>query len=375
MSDPVIYIPELEHTLENEAQIAADLREAMLSISRKTDADGFHGLRSVHAKSHAFLTGELEVDANLPPYLAQGLFGHVKTYPVIMRFSTTPGDILPDSVSTPRGLAIKVIGVQGARLPGTENDVTQDFVMINGPVFQTSNAKSFLNSLKLLAATTDKAEGAKVALSAVMRGTEKVIETFGGQNAMIKGMGGEPASHPLGETYYTAVPLLYGRYIAKLQVVPVSEELTMLTDHHIDVGHGQTPIRDAMIDHFSLYGGQWDVRVQLCTDMETMPIEDAAKVWPEDESPYVTVARLRVEPQVAWSEERSQVIDAMSFSPWHGLAAHRPLGSIMRLRKSAYEASARFRSEHTGKVIIEPSTLEGLFEAEMQAEAAEVYYP
>jgi len=208
-----------------------------------------------------------------------------------------------------------------------------------------------------------------------MRGTEKVIETFGGQNAMIKGMGGEPTSHPLGETYYTAVPLLYGRYMAKLQVVPVSEDLTMLTDHHIDVGHGQTPIRDAMIDHFSLYGGQWDVRVQLCTDIETMPIEDAAKVWPEKESPYVTVARLRVEPQVAWSEERSQVIDAMSFSPWHGLAAHRPLGSIMRLRKSAYEASARFRSEHTGKVISEPSTLEGLFVAEMQTEAAEVYYP
>jgi hypothetical protein len=375
MSDPVIYTPELEHALEDEAQIAADLAETMLSISRKTDADGFHGLRSVHAKSHALLTGELEVDANLPPYLAQGLFGHVKTYPVIMRFSTTPGDILPDSVSTPRGLAIKVIGVQGERLPGTENDVTQDFVMINGPAFQTSNAKSFLNSLKLLAATTDKGEGAKVALSTVMRGTEKVIETFGGKSAMIKGMGGEPASHPLGETYYTAVPLLYGRHIAKLSVVPVSEDLTMLTDHHIDVSHGKTPIRDAMIDHFSVYGGQWDVRVQLCTNLETMPIEDATKVWPEDESPYVTVARIRVLPQMAWSEERSQVIDAMSFSPWHCLAAHRPLGSIMRLRKSAYEASAKFRAEHTGREIVEPTTIEDLFINEESPELTDVYYP
>jgi hypothetical protein len=289
-----------------------------------------------------------------------------------MRFSTTPGDILPDSVSTPRGLAIKIVGVQGARLPDSENDVTQDFVMVNGPAFQTSNAKAFLKSLKLLAATTDKAEGAKVAMSAVMRGTEKVIEAFGGKSGTIRGMGGEPASHPLGETYYTGVPILYGRYMAKLSVVPVSEDLTMLTDQHIDVSHSKTAIREAMIEHFDVYGGEWEVRIQLCTDLETMPIEDAAKVWPEEESPYVTVARLRVQPQTAWSEERSQVIDAMSFSPWHGLEAHRPLGSIMRLRKSAYEASSHFRAEHTGVAITEPTTLDDLFTSE---EAAEVFYP
>jgi hypothetical protein len=52
-----------------------------------------------------------------------------------MRLSTTPGDILPDDVSTPRAMAIKIIGVEGERLPGTEGDVTQDFVMVNGPAF------------------------------------------------------------------------------------------------------------------------------------------------------------------------------------------------------------------------------------------------
>jgi len=48
-----------------------------------------------------------------------------------MRFSTLPGDVLDDSVSTPRGLAMKVIGVEGERLEGSEGDVTQDFVLIN----------------------------------------------------------------------------------------------------------------------------------------------------------------------------------------------------------------------------------------------------
>jgi hypothetical protein len=42
-----------------------------------------------------------------------------------MRFSTSPGDLLPDSVSTPRGLALKIFGVTGERLPGSEDDTSR----------------------------------------------------------------------------------------------------------------------------------------------------------------------------------------------------------------------------------------------------------
>ena len=70
-----------------------------------------------------------------------------------MRLSTFPGDILDDSVSTPRGLAIKMIGVQGERLEGSERDLTQDLVLVNGPAFGAPNAKQFLATLKLLAKT------------------------------------------------------------------------------------------------------------------------------------------------------------------------------------------------------------------------------
>jgi hypothetical protein len=44
----------------------------------------------------------------------------------------------------------------------------------------------------------------------------------------------------------------------------------------------------------------------------------------------------------------------MSFTPWHGLAAHRPLGGIMRVRKAAYEAAKKFWAERNGRVIQEP---------------------
>ncbi|KAA0570483.1 hypothetical protein [Azospirillum sp. Sh1] len=98
------------------------------------------------------------------------IFGELaESYPAILRLSTTPGDVLPDSVSTPRGLAVKVLGVSGHRMPGSEDEATQDFVMANAPVFSAPDARQFLKTLKLLAATTDRAETAKKVLSAGLR--------------------------------------------------------------------------------------------------------------------------------------------------------------------------------------------------------------
>ncbi|MFH7468074.1 catalase, partial [Pseudomonas syringae pv. tagetis] len=80
-------------------------------------------------------------------------------------------------------------------------------------------------------------------------------------------------------------------------------------------------------------------------DLEKMPIEDASTIWPEDLSPYVAVARIDVPRQSSWSEQSIQEVDeAMSFSPWHALEAHRPQGGVMRVPKPAYENSSGFRS-------------------------------
>lgn len=37
--------------------------------------------------------------------------------------------------------------------------------------------------------------------------------------------------------------------------------------------------------------------------------------------------------------------DVMSWRPWFGLTAHRPLGSLNRLRRPAYEALGAWRHE------------------------------
>jgi hypothetical protein len=356
---PLKYDRSFEVLEKDEAETNAKMIDTLRGIQQTVFADSGHAERAVHAKSHGILRGELRVAAGLPASLAQGMFARPGVYPVVMRFSTIPGDVLDDSISVPRGLAIKIVGVEGARLPASEADVTQDFVLVNGPAFGKSTAKAFASALDLAAATTDKAPGLKKALSTVLRGVEKVVEAFGGKSPTLISIGGQQETHLLGDTYYSQAPLLYGDYVVKVALAPVSPELAALTNAPLELSGKPNGLRDAVVDYFRAHDGVWELRVQFCTDLQTMPIEDASKAWPEEQSPYLAVARLHVPAQQAWSVARASAVeDGISFSPWHGLAAHRPLGSIMRVRKSAYEAAARFRAECNRRPIVEPSNLD-----------------
>ena len=110
---PLRFSPPYEHPAPDEAKTLADINEQMRRIQEKTLADGGKALRSVHAKSHGLLVGELRIPAGLAPELAQGLFARPGTLPVVIRLSTTPGDILPDDVSTPRPLVFVFHGHGG----------------------------------------------------------------------------------------------------------------------------------------------------------------------------------------------------------------------------------------------------------------------
>jgi hypothetical protein len=349
LPQPVPYTSAMEQIGADEAETISSLKESLLKIAQVTYQDSAHATRGVHAKSHALLRAELEVPVNLPPALAQGLFATPGRYPVVLRISTSPGDILDDKVSTPRGVGIKVFGVKGERLPGSESLRTQDFLMVNGPAFLAPDAKGFSRSLKLLASTTDKAEGAKKILSAALRGLETLVESVGGESGTLKGLGGHPLTHPLGETYFTQVPFLHGDYMAKFSLAPASSAMKALKDVLVDLKDKPNGLREAIAQFFTLQGGEWELRAQLCTDLDTMPIEDASVVWPQDQSSHEVVGRIVVARHNPLTDaDVVEAEDQLFFSPWTGLAAHRPLGSINRARKQAYEASAQFRAQRNG---------------------------
>ena len=235
-----------------------------------------------------------------------------------MRFSTNPVDVLHDKVSVPRGLALKVFDVPGERLPGSEADVTQNFVFADSPAFSAPTAKKFLANLKPLAASTDVAEGAKKALSATLRVAERVVEAFGGQSSTLISMGGHPMTHVLGASFYSGAALRHGRHVAKYAVVPVSMKLKSLTGQEVDLDDRPDGLREEV----------------------------------------VAFARITAEPQVGWSDAIQRATeDGMFFSPWRDLAAHQPLGNAMRARKAACEQSARLRAERNGTPVVEPTDL------------------
>jgi hypothetical protein len=338
--------PDEESTFREIAAVMGRLRATMFDRYR-------HAVRSVHAKSHGVLKGELTVYDDLAPEYAQGLFAAPGRYGVVGRLSTVPGDILSDKVSTPRGLALKIIGASGDKLPGHGDQTTQDFVLVNGSHFAAPDAEGFLKTQKLIEANASDPEFLKEAISAVARNANAALKVVGLESETL-GFFGYPEIHILGDTFFSQAAIRYGDYVAKICVVPLSENVKALKDAPLDMS-SESAIRDAVVAFFDEQSAEYEIQVQLCTDLDSMPVEDASVPWPEDKSPYVGVGKITFPKQAAYSPARRVYVDdALSFSPWHGLAAHQPLGSVMRARRMAYEPSAKFRNEMNARPRAEP---------------------
>ena len=352
------YSPAVEQPEPNENDAFEELSRTMQHITRTMASHYRHAYRPVHAKSHGVLVGTLDVYPHLAEPQAQGLFANPGSYPVILRFSTNPGDLLADSVSSPRGLAIKILNVPGEMLPSHAGQTTQDIVCVNAKVFGSPNAAGFLSQLKLLDKTLELPETVKQAVSTVARGTNAVLRAVGVHSGSLDNLG-HPYTHILGENFSTVAPVRYGDYVAKLAIVPASENLKALTGKHIDAGEGFNSLEEAVREFFKTNTGKWEIQAQLALDLDVTPIEDASKQWPEDRSPYLPVASVTVPPQESYSDRRQIFVDEqLSFTPWHALAAHQPLGGIMRSRRNAYEEAQRFRAERNLRSHVEPASID-----------------
>jgi hypothetical protein len=124
---------------------------------------------------------------------------------------------------------------------------------------------------------------------------------------------------------------------------------------------GESALRDLVGDFFTHHDAKFDLRAQLCVDTNQMPIEDASILWPERLSPHKLVAVLHLFAQNPYSDARRRYADdVLSFNPWHALEAHRPLGSLIRSRRAAYERSSDFRHRVNGIEHHEPTSIEEL---------------
>lgn len=358
----VAYGPEVEQKQENEEEDIQYIVDYMTQSNTEVFDKHRHAVRDAHAKSHGFLKGILTIPENLPDHLAQGIFAHPGYYDVMVRLSAAPGDLRSDKTPVPHGFALKILNVPGERLlpEDSSEGKNQDFLMVNMPVLVFGTVRKYMQMLPFMTEAERAPELVMRGLRGVMRGVDHLVSRVGfPASATIKGLA-RSQHHILGETYHSMAALRYGNYIAKISVAPESESVKQLTGIPMQIQE-DSGIRDLVQDFFKRNTADYVIRAQLCTNLDRMPVEDAAVLWDEDESPHQVIGTLHFPKQQTFSPARRVYSDdVLSFNPWHGVKEHQPLGSIMRVRMQVYERSCCFRHYMNTQPRTEPTHIDDM---------------
>ena len=110
-----------------------------------------------------------------------------------------------------------------------------------------------------------------------------------------------------------------------------------------------------LVEELQAHAFDFDLQVQLCTDLTAMPVNDATVEWPEKLSPFVTVGRVHLPRQDISRPENPEKGDALAFNQWRVTSDHRPLGEIMDVRR-VYTTSARVRRTLNNQPQREPTS-------------------
>ena len=335
-----------------EAIISEFKLKAAAQVSQPMGGPGIEP-RGAHPHHHGIATAEFRVWANLGPELGRGLFARPKEYPAYVRFSNAggaPSDSIPDF----RGMAIKVMGVEGERLlvheiPEDEAN-TQDFHLTNLPVFFAHDPEDLHDFLvlrrKIREAGSDKAAAA--ALNQKLATDFPVIQKAG------------VIQNPFRVAYFSQTPYALGNgCVVKYQARPRVVEAPLSQEDLARTNPTAFYLQDAMVE--TLKGGEdvvFDFMVQRQTDPIAMPIDDPRIDWDQGKSPFVPVATITIradQNQDFMSAERMRFAEDISFSPWHGLKEHRPVGRLNDARREAYRQMAKHRHDTNHVAYKEPT--------------------
>jgi hypothetical protein len=154
------------------------------------------------------------------------------------------------------------------------------------------------------------------------------------------GMARLPPVNVLLSTYWTMGAVRHGDFIAKVRFAPVRAFADAVEHRVVDLQSDADAYRRALVVELKQRPFEFDLQVQLCTNLEQMPVQDVTVEWLEALSPFVTVAKVRLPAQDISGADNLEKMDALSFTPWRVTAEHAPLGEIQRVRKEVYRRSS-----------------------------------
>jgi hypothetical protein len=362
MTDP----GQLENPPAGEAALIDKVAALTVQQLDRRYANAPRCLRGVHPKDHGCVEALFTVSDTLPPELRVGIFARPGTrYAAAIRFSNAAPLVVPDSLEPgpdgkptvahgSRGMAIKLYGIPGDRLVPDDGELTQDFLMINQPVFAFANVEDYAALSETLVAFNDDARpffarmgSPDPAVSGRAKRTAQIVQRVKALTAPPSFQ--PPPLSPFDNRYFSAAAFLFGEGRAmKFSAVPVNPMTGDVTAACQDPDYLRAALRRRMAEaHGAPICFDFQIQVRsadsLAGKIDT-DIEDVCTQWDEAQYPFVTVARINISSQqdVA-SPARQEYCETLAYTPWHGLKAHRPLGGINRLRQKVYEASSHRR--------------------------------
>ncbi|MEI8017917.1 MAG: catalase family protein [Schlesneria sp.] len=343
---PLPYQDDVETIPRDEADDIQTVIRYLQAILKNTQRKTHEFRADVHVKTHGYAHAELRVLPNLPDELAQGLFEQEGAHEAVVRFSNASSQIQPDAVPDGRGMAIKVYDVTGETiLVDGPRGPTQDFVMINHPVFFARNVKDYLRLEKIIATSEENVLDA--AQQTITAGNWNPLYWHWHEMLTAAAIVGKLPTHPASQTYFTMSPIRFGNYVAKCRVKPIGDLQTTYLNLITKLATESDAMRLVLEETLRNQELLFEFQVQLRTSEKTMPIEDPTIEWPESESPYQTVGHLLLPRQDISPMREQTAFKNLAFNVWHALAAHRPLGGINRARRYAYQTSANWRRDQT----------------------------
>jgi hypothetical protein len=323
--------------VEASAQITALIEGTVAADHKETGS----AHRDAHAKAHGCVRAQFRVNEKLPAELRQGIFQEGRVYRSWIRYSNGAGRAAKDSARDARGMAIKLLGVPGPKLSEDERG-TQDFLLINSPVFFVRNAADYVEFSQAVAA--------KKPLSFFFHGFNPFRWRFHELRVSL-GILRRKASNPLALRYWSMTPYLLGdtgpvKFSARpCAVAPAGKPDKKNPDF----------LRDAMAAQLKDGGACFEFLVQQRTDPAHEPVEDPTVKWNEKTSVFLPVATIEIPAQRFESPEQDKFCENLSMNPWHATAEHRPLGGINRVRKVVYAAISKLRHDLNGAPHTEPT--------------------
>jgi catalase len=330
-----------EYPAPNEDEVAGRI----VQLLRRTVEQRFlQGMtyRGVNTKSHAAARATVIVDPDLPEHLRVGLFKTPRTYSAWIRFSSTLPDPLPDNDKDLRGLAIKLMDVDGATLLEPDSDArTHDLIFITPNTFFTSTPEDFLSFVE--AGSLNK----KKSLRDMFR---TFIFMLAHPAVLICIMKAQQRIGSLLEVpWYSATPYLFGDRAVKYSLSPWQKPRTP-----IPKSPANNYLREDLARQLKEGEAGFDLRIQFQLDPYKQPIEDALVPWREQDSPWHKLATVVLPKQVTDSPEQLVFCENLSMNPWRCFPEHRPLGGVNRARRKIYYEGSKYRHHKNAVPVVEP---------------------